>query len=64
MLRKLYENTKQKALNSYIKDYFASIESINPITNMEKYITNFTQIIPKDIELLIPIAKISLYNKR
>lgn len=63
-LKKPYKNTDWKALNAYVQENLSSMENINPMTNLNNFISRLTKVVLEGIKLLIPIAKASLYNKR
>ena len=62
--RRLYKNAKWEVLNGYVKDHLASIERIDPVANLDEYTTKLTKVVTEGIELSVPIAKPSPYNKR
>lgn len=63
-LKKLYKNIDWKTLNAYVQESLFSIENINPITNLNNFTLRLTKVVLEGIELSIPIAKASPYNKR
>ena len=62
--RRLYKNGKWEVLNGYVKDHLASIERIDPVAKLDEYTTKLTKVVMEGIELSVPIAKPSPYNKR
>lgn len=63
-LKKPHKNADWKALNAYVQENLSSMENINPMTNLNNFISRLTKVVLENIKLLISIAKASLYNKR
>ena len=49
-LRQLFQNAKWKVLNDYVKDHLANIESIDSVTNLNKYITKPRKLLMEGID--------------
>lgn len=62
--RHSYKNARWDLLNLEVKNQLCRIEKIDSITNLERYIKKLINIVLKDIEKLVPLAKLSGYNKR
>ncbi len=60
----LYENAKWKILNSCVEDHFAIIENTGTVINFVKNTTNLTKVVIEGIELSVPIANLSNYNRK
>ena len=62
--RRLYKNVDWKALSIYVQGSLPSIENINPWIHLDDFTSRLTKIVLESIELSVPIAKPSQYNKR
>ena len=60
----LYKNADWKALNKYVKDALSILSNINLDPHLNLYTSKLTKIVLERIEVSVPLAKASLYNKR